>query len=95
MPQADVLPSGYFSGGYIEWEVAIGIVERRFISDHTDAALTVTSAVGTLPGGTPVKIYPGCDHTLATCNTKFANAINYGGMPYIPTKNPFGGSPVF
>lgn len=95
VPQADVLASGYFSGGYIEWDVEIGIVERRFISDHTDAALTVSAAVGELAGGTDVRIYPGCDHTLTTCNSKFGNAVNYGGMPYIPTKNPFGGSPIF
>lgn len=95
VPQADVPASGYLSGGYIEWEVEVGIVERRFISNHVDAALTVSSIPGNLVGGTPVKIYPGCDHTIATCNSKFSNAVNYGGMPYIPLKNPFGSSPIF
>lgn len=95
VPQAALLATGYFAGGYIEWDVASGIAERRFISDHTGGALTVTSTIAGLSGGMAVRIYPGCDHTLTTCNSKFSNAVNYGGMPYIPTKNPFGGSPVF
>ena len=95
VPAADVPASGYLSGGYIEWEVESGIVERRFISNHVDAAVTVSSTVGDLPGGTQVKLYPGCDHTIATCDSKFSNSANYGGMPFIPLKNPFGGSPMF
>ncbi len=26
----------------------------------------------------------GCDHTLATCQTKFANAANFRGFPFVP-----------
>ena len=36
-----------------------------------------------------VSVYAGCDHTIATCLAKFANDINFGGCPYVPTKNIF------
>lgn len=34
--------------------------------------------------GDTFTIYPGCDKTQSTCNTKFGNILNYGGQPYIP-----------
>ncbi|MDR3508437.1 MAG: DUF2163 domain-containing protein [Caulobacteraceae bacterium] len=30
-------------------------------------------------------IYPGCDLTMATCSTKFANLANFRGQPFVPT----------
>lgn len=39
--------------------------------------------------GTSVDVVAGCDHTIATCKTKFNNVINYGGFQFVPTKNPF------
>lgn len=87
--------AGFYAGGYIEWEIASGIFERRFITDHSGAALTLSSSPFGLAGGTAVRLYPGCDHLLATCNAKFNNAANYGGFPFIPLKNPFGGEPIF
>ena len=26
----------------------------------------------------------GCDHTLETCATRFANAVNFQGEPFLP-----------
>jgi hypothetical protein len=48
-----------------------------------------------LAAGTTVTLFPGCDHTLATCSGKFSNTANYGGFPFMPTKNPFGGDPIY
>ena len=45
--------------------------------------------------GDTIYLYPGCDRTLATCTAKFGNSANFGGFPFIPTKNPFGGSPIY
>ena len=36
-----------------------------------------------------VTVYAGCDHLIATCQSKFTNAIRFGGFPYIPKRNPF------
>lgn len=35
--------------------------------------------------GDAFSVYWGCDHTLATCGTKFNNTINFLGFPYIPS----------
>ena len=40
-----------------------------------DPALTI---------GTRALLRDGCDHTLASCTTRFANAINFQGEPYLP-----------
>ena len=34
--------------------------------------------------GDTFRLLPGCDHTVATCNSLFNNLARYGGMPYIP-----------
>lgn len=92
---ADAYADGYFSGGYVEWETQTGVYERRMIHNHTAASLALASAIIGLATGTTIHIFPGCDKTLATCNTRFSNADNYGGFPWIPTKNPFGGDPIY
>jgi uncharacterized phage protein (TIGR02218 family) len=35
------------------------------------------------PGDTII-IAQGCDHTIATCTTKFSNSANFRGFPYVP-----------
>lgn len=88
--------AGYYAGGFVELSVGGGGLERRFITNHTGAVLTLSQAFGEdLAVGAEVNIYPGCNHTLATCKAKFSNLVNYGGFPFIPTKNPFDGSPIF
>ena len=37
-----------------------------------------------LSPGTRVLVNEGCDHTLDTCATRFANAINFQGEPFLP-----------
>jgi uncharacterized phage protein (TIGR02218 family) len=34
--------------------------------------------------GDTYSVYPGCDKRFTTCQTKFDNAINFGGFPYVP-----------
>jgi uncharacterized phage protein (TIGR02218 family) len=85
----------YFAGGYIEWVNFSGVTERRAIRSSSGNVLVINFQPFGLDAGMSVDVYPGCDHTLATCANKFENSLNYGGMPYIPTKNPFGGVAVF
>lgn len=86
-------PNAWFAGGWIEWSSGTA-TERRFIISHTGDTLTLLTPA-LVPVGTVVAAYPGCDHTLATCNSKFNNAVNYGGQPWIPGINPFGSNSVF
>jgi uncharacterized phage protein (TIGR02218 family) len=80
---------GYFAGGYVAWLSSAGVSDNRLVTDHAGVTLTLAAAIAGLSVGDPVDLYPGCDHTLSTCQAKFANHANYGGWPYIPTKNPF------
>lgn len=84
----------YFAGGYLDF-IKDGVVERRFITDHKGAQLTINLPLSGLVAGSSITIYPGCDHTMPTCQTKFNNLLNYGGFPYIPQKNPFGSDGVY
>ena len=34
--------------------------------------------------GDMFRFLPGCDHTVATCDSTFSNLAHYGGFPYIP-----------
>lgn len=36
------------------------------------------------PAGTRVELREGCDRTLETCATRFANAVNFQGEPFLP-----------
>lgn len=86
---------GYFAGGYLEWESTTGYFERRTIRSQVGGVVTIGFPLPGLAASDTVKIWPGCDHTLATCIAKFANGLNYGGMPYWPTKNPFDGTIIY
>lgn len=91
-------PDDYYAGGYITWiNNAQGNQEKRMVRNSAGSTgrLYLSSFPIDLANGDPVSAYAGCDHTIATCESKFDNEKNYGGTPYIPTKNPFNGSSVY
>lgn len=81
---------GYFTGGLAESEDKT----VRFITKHTGAVIEVARPFPRAAPGGRLKLLPGCDHIMSTCHNKFNNLDNFGGFAYIPTKNPFDGSPV-
>lgn len=83
---------GYYDGGYAEWESTPGLIDRRAVRSHIGAVITITHPFVGMEAGATIKVYPGCDHTLATCHAKFANSANFGGFPNMPKKNPFAGT---
>jgi len=89
--------AGLFSGGKITWiHNTGGYAEGRMVT-HSDITgrLLITSIPHGLVVGATLTAYPGCDHTSATCHSRFNNSLNYGGMEFIPKKNPFGGSTLY
>lgn len=82
----------------------------RWIIAHNGSAITLSrpidsltqaiegsgygQAYGNFYGGVNVELFPGCDHNRETCRVKFNNLDNYGGFPWIPSKNPMGGSSI-
>lgn len=86
--------TGYFTGGYVDWENE-GNTQRRFITSHTGDTIEINLPFAGMQGGASIVTYPGCDHLLLTCNSKFSNEENYGGQPFYGGKNPFTGSSIF
>lgn len=85
---------GYYAGGYLEWTSG-GSTHRRAIRSQVGGVVTISFPLPGIAASASVDLYPGCDHTLATCAGKFGNQLNYGGMPYFPQKNPFNGTPIY
>lgn len=81
---------GWLNNGWAE--LASG--ERRFIVSHVGDAIVLGSAFSSLPLGTAIDAYAGCDLSETVCRVKFNNLVNHLGFPRVPTRNPFDGSIV-
>ena len=75
--------AGWAKGGTIEHGN-----DKRLVVDQSGDVLMLQLPFRETPLGQSVDVYAGCAHTIAVCESKFSNAINYGGFPYVPTKNP-------
>lgn len=81
----------YWGGGFVQLDSGA----TRYIIDQNGTTLTLLSPfdpeeVDSTPTG--ATLYPGCSHTVQACLTLYNNLDNYGGFPYIPSKNPFSGN---
>lgn len=96
IPLAADKEDGYYFGGMLRSPDGV----LSYIISHVGEMITLQrtsfSLISAAEEGLPitVKLYPGCDHSRATCNTKFDNLLNYGGFDFIPQKNPMGGSSI-
>ncbi len=84
--------AGGFDGGYLVFE---SNQFRSVVADDGAGTLTLVSPFVGLEIGSLVEGFPGCAHDLTDCDVKFANVINYGGFPYVPGRNPFGGAILY
>jgi uncharacterized phage protein (TIGR02218 family) len=79
--------AGYFNGGHLlmtEGRMA-GIYRTILVS--APYYLQLKSPLPEAPAiDDPFQAWPGCDRTLNTCDTKYANLANYGGQPYAPVQ---------
>jgi uncharacterized phage protein (TIGR02218 family) len=86
----DPLPDGWFTGGILE--DADG--NLRFIARHVGNTLTLNWPLDGVEATDPITLSPGCNRTRAHCGDKFDNLDNYGGFPWMPLTNPFGGRSI-
>lgn len=86
---------GYFTGGYIQWELEPGIVERRWIERHSTLELYIFGTTYLLDQGSNWRLYPGCNRTPYQCENRFNNILNYGGINHLQGRSPFDGNPIF
>jgi len=81
---------GFYNGGNLVLENNA----MRMVVSQVGGVLQITSPFNNISSGMNAQIIAGCDHTRETCLNKFNNFLNYGGFPYIPTKNPFTDGPI-
>lgn len=76
--------AGMLAGGWLETPTGA----RHMIVSEWASGVELLYPVA-LVAGTEVLLTVGCDHSTATCASRFNNLDNYGGFPAIPSKNPF------
>ena len=63
--------------------------DHRTVVDHDGTNLTLNIPYEGLVNGEVLVLFAGCDRSKTLCNSRFSNTDNYGGFPYLPTKNPY------
>lgn len=76
-----------YVGGMLEWNNAAGDREVRTILRVSGNVLTLSGTPKYLDAGSSVTVVRGCSRDEAGCNSH-NNIHNYGGCPFIPSKNP-------
>lgn len=61
--------------------------ERMTITQQIGTQVTMQFPIYELHNGDAVQVFAGCDHAVATCNSKFANKDNFTGSPNKPTRD--------
>ncbi len=80
--------NGWFAGGMILTENNT----LEYLLTHENDEVGLFRPIKELAVGDIVQLFPGCDLTFPTCRDKFGNAINFGGLPWMPERNAFEGS---
>lgn len=86
---------GWFNGGFLEYTLESGMLERRMIVTHSTSFVTIMGLPSGMVVADSISAFPGCDLTVNTCLVKYNNLANMGGFPQSPGRNPFDGNPVF
>ena len=82
---ASALPPGWCTLGTIEFTTGNNAGEKRTVKANQSGIFELVNKLPYTPAiGDAFNCYPGCDKTLATCTSKFNNAVKYRGQPYIP-----------
>lgn len=77
-------------GGWLHWLDGPQAGIRMNITALTGASLGGTALVLDMPidpatsPGSRIMLRQGCDHTLGTCASRFKNAVNFRGEPFLP-----------
>jgi uncharacterized phage protein (TIGR02218 family) len=78
-------PDGYFKYGRIQFTSGANSGLEMEIINNTGTLITLwQSFPGTIAIGNAINLKAGDDKSLATCHTKFNNAVNHGGEDSLP-----------
>jgi uncharacterized phage protein (TIGR02218 family) len=82
--------AGWFTGGILRRGTVY-----RLIVDNSGGRIYLGGGVAKIAVGDKIQVVAGCAKSLAACEGKFGNSINFGGFPYMPDKNPFSGDSLY
>jgi uncharacterized phage protein (TIGR02218 family) len=86
MPHSLPQEAGWFDLGVVVFTSGALLGLRRSVRRQTTTEIVFMQPLpGQVQAGDTFEIYPGCDLTLETCTTKFANRARFMGMPFIPS----------
>jgi len=83
---------GWFALGTLLWPTGVDTGRKAEVLSHgitgADVIVTLLEApVRPVKVGNTFDIFAGCDKRFETCQSKFANAVNFRGFPHIPGQN--------
>jgi hypothetical protein len=78
-----------YKNGILSWSTPIGTETRTIREAYADGGISFIGPVRNLEAGDTVSVTYGCNHRLDDCQNLHNNVQNFGGQPWIPTKNPF------
>lgn len=73
---------GYFAGGRLYYGDSV-----RMIASHIGNCVILKYPFMETPRNT-VSVVPGCDQLFTTCAKRYANTLNFSGIPYCPPTDP-------
>ena len=75
-----------FAGGRVRWVDGpqAGAIMGVMAGDGSGGLVLDVPIDEAMPIGTAAVAREGCDHTLNTCATRFGNAVNFRGEPFLP-----------
>jgi len=74
-----------FAFGQVRWLDGPHAGLTMGVAHADDPGLTLDTPVDpALAPGVRALLHQGCDHTLATCASRFGNAVNFQGEPFLP-----------
>ena len=81
-------PSGYYTGGIIQFTSGNNITEKRGIKEHNGSELTLSMPLLFTPAvDDTFTISAGCNKSIDMCTNKFNNVANFGGTPFVPASD--------
>ncbi len=83
-------PDTVLKGGYI---TTIEGYTRSIKSNTNPDTVELTDVPPSVVVGSVLSVVRGCDKFQATCRDVFSNQLNFGGLPFVPTRNPFTNPP--
>ncbi len=72
------------AGGMLRWLDGPQAGIAAGVMGGSDALVLDVPVDPATPAGTRALLREGCDHTLDTCATRFGNAVNFRGEPFLP-----------